>query len=88
MNRLLLLIVDLIGTLVGLIGSRAGFSAVFAGMTWGLVGTFNFLVVEAFVCALVNDKLGFAGEGVAGNAVNVSVELCLACPLIGFCVVD
>ena len=88
MNRLLLLIVDLIGTLVGLIGSKAGSSAVFAGMTWGLVGIFNFLVVAAFVCALVNDKLGFAGEGVAGNAVNVSVELCLACSLIGFCVVD
>ena len=86
MNRLLLLIVDL--TLVGLIGSKTGFSAGFVRLTWGLVGTFNFLVVEAFVCALVNDKLGFAGEGVAGNAVNVSVELCLACSLIGFCVVD
>jgi len=88
LNRLLLLIVDLIGTLVGLIGSKAGPSAGFVGRFWGLVGTFNFLVVEAFVCALVNDKLGFAGEGVAGNAVNVSVELCLACSLIGFCVVD
>ena len=88
MNRLLLLIVDLIGTLVGLIGSKADPSAGFVGRTWGLVGTFNFLVVEVFVCALVNDKLGFAGEGEAGNAVNVSVELCLARSLIGFCVVD
>ena len=75
------MIVDLIGTLVGLIGSKACSSAVFAGMTWGLVGTFNFLVVEAFVCVLVNDKLGFAGDGLAGNAVNVLGEL-------GFCVVD
>ena len=78
---MLLLIVDL--TLVGLIGSKTGSSAGFVRLTWGLVGTFNFLVVEAFACVLVNDKLGFAG-----NAVNVLVVLGVACVANGFCVVD